>query len=527
MSENHNIHISPARYPIGIQSFETIRTRDYLYIDKTALLYQLAHEGMYYFLSRPRRFGKSLMLSTLRAYFEGRRELFDGLAISNLEQHWTKHPVIYISLATGAHSSLSDTRAILNDQLNLNAEALGIELPDNILAVRFSQLIRRAADRFDSKVVILVDEYDKPLLDTQHADSELHKAIHHELRGFYSCIKDRGDDIRFAMITGVTKFAHLNIFSGLNNLNDISLDDAYNALCGISQSEIDRYFTHDIEALARSLDYTAGQVRTIIKELYDGYHFSARGEDIYNPFSLLNAFSKSRFDTYWYQSGNSLHLVESLASQPSFNYENLEGYVATAEEMMDPNLSYTHPIALLYQTGFLTIKGYADSIYTLGFPNREVSNGFAVNLMAAISPRESANSSFSATLLVKYALTGQADEMMKMFDAGLRSFKYNQLEKPRRELHFHLMLHIMSMCAGLRVESEVHTVGGRIDMVIKTRNFIYIIEFKQDRSVADAMAQLRTKDYAAKYALDPRKLIQIGANFSTATRLLTGWEVME
>lgn len=526
MITDSTLNITPARYPIGVQSFEDIRMRNFVYVDKTALLYKLVSEGMYYFLSRPRRFGKSLMLSTLKAYFEGRKELFEGLAIHKLEKEWIKRPVIHISMATGTNMSITDTRAILNDQLERNAKALGVVLKENILSVRFSNLISDVSEKYGKKVVVLVDEYDKPLLDTQYSAPDIYKLVHQELRGFYSCIKDLGEFIDFAMITGVTKFAHLNIFSGLNNLNDLSLDDEYNALCGISQSEIDIYFKEDIKTFAKNTGLSTEKVRVLFKQYYDGYHFSGRGEDIYNPFSVLTAFSKNRFDSYWYQSGNSQHLVDALIAQPNFSFQNLEGYLATAEELMDANLSYTHPIALLYQTGFLTIKNYDEDIYTLGFPNKEVSNGFALNLMAAISYNENLESKFSAAILVKDALTGNGDGIMRMFDAGLKSFKYDQLDKPRRELHFHLMLHIMSMCAGLRVESEVHTINGSIDMIIKTNRYIYLIEFKVDKNIESAISQLMSKNYAEKYKYDTRQLIQIGANFSTQTRLLTGWKVV-
>ncbi len=525
MNDVTQYNISPARYPIGVQSFEDIRTRGFVYVDKTAILYKLVKEGMYYFLSRPRRFGKSLMLSTLKAYFEGRKHLFEGLAIAELEKDWEKRPVIHISLASGTTTNLQDARDILNDQIDRNAHIFDVALPQSMTAVKLGRLISSVREKFGKKVVVLVDEYDKPLLDTQFSNEEQYDAVHQELRGVYSCIKDLGEDIHFAMITGVTKFAQLNIFSGLNNLNDISLDDTYNAICGISQAEMDSYFADDIAAFAQKGNASTAQIRNKFKEYYDGYHFSGHGEDIYNPFSVLSALSKNKLDTYWYQSGNSKHLVEALLARPTFSFKNLEGYVATSEELMDANLSYTHPIALLYQTGFLTIKNYDNEIYTLGFPNKEVSNGFALNLMAAIEPHNM-DSGFNASLLVKYALTGNGNGIMQMLDQGLKSFKYEQIEKPHREQHFHIMLHIMSMCAGLRVESEVHTSHGRIDMVIKTNKYIYIIEFKKDRCVAEALAQLKEKNYASKYDYDSREVIQIGANFSTETRLLTGWEIL-
>lgn len=528
INDSFSPQISPKRYPVGVQSFEDIRSAGQVYVDKTALLYKLVTEGRYYFLSRPRRFGKSLTLSTLKAYFEGERQLFAGLEIESLEREWHTYPVIYLSLAKGVFLSMERTAEHLKREIQENATRLGVMVKEDYPENMFADLIRSTYHHHKSKVVVLVDEYDKPLLETQHADHSMHHDIHAVMRGFYSCIKDLGAQIHFAMITGVTKFSHLNIFSGLNNLIDISLNPAYNSLCGISESEIRRYFEEDIAVMAIAKGCTSAQIAQKLKAYYDGYRFAGKGDDIYNPYSLLNAFSHGEFDSYWYQSGNSSHLLEGLMKRPTFSYKKLEGYLATAEELMDPNLSYTHPIALLYQSGYLTIKDYdaEGGIYTLGFPNREVASGFATNLMAAITPPDEIDAEFSAQSLINTAIKGDADGMMIIFNNGLKSFKYDQLEAPRREMHFQLMLHIMGLCAGLRVESEVHTTHGRIDMVIKTQRYIYIMEFKKDKSVADAVRQLHEKNYADKYASDRRTLIEIGANFSTETRTLTGWEII-
>lgn len=528
MSDSRYSHITPARYPVGVQSFEDLRLKNRLYIDKTALIYKIVTEHDYYFLSRPRRFGKSLLLSTLKAYFEGKRELFKGLAIERLETQWRCFPVIYLSLASGSHNAIEDTLDIINYQIDTNARDLGVTLTSGPASVRFNELISEVRDKYGAKVVVLVDEYDKPMLDTQYADDDLHDAVRAELRGLYSCIKDRGEDIAFAMLTGVTKYCHLNLFSGLNNLRDISLDPNFNALCGISQSEMDEYFVLDMEVFGQKAGMTTDEVRTKFKRYYDGYHFASRGEDIYNPYSVMCSFVASEFDMFWYETGNSRHVIESIVRYPDFNYRDLEGIKASKEKMMDPNLSYSHPVALLYQSGYLTVKSFNDEsrIYTLGFPNREVSSAFCDNLMLAISNRLEVNAEFSTAQLLDCAVEGDADGVMRVFDAGLRTFKYDQMDRPRREMHFQMMLHIMSMCAGLRVECEVQTTDGRIDMVIKTRRFIYLIEFKLNRSVKAAVEQLKAKDYAAKYAHDPRKLIQVGANFSTKTRLLTGWKVL-
>lgn len=530
MEDSRFDSIMPYRYPVGIQSFEEIRTRGMVYVDKTNLLFQLLNGGSYYFLSRPRRFGKSLMLSTLKAYFEGKRHLFDGLALSKLTSDWEPRPVIYLSLATGSFTDVETTKSQLHNLLDVSQTQLNMEVEAPEPQSRFLKLIKFARIKYGKKIAVLIDEYDKPLLDTQFktGSENEHDAIRELLRAFYSCVKDCGEDISFAMITGVTKFSHLNVFSGLNNLNDISLDADYNALCGISQSEMDAYFERDMEVFGLKNNLTVSQVGEKFKEYYDGYHFAGIGEDIYNPFSVLSAFSKMKFGNYWYKSANPQYLIKALVQEPHFKYDELEGFKASEEMLMDPNVSYSHPVALLYQSGYLTIKGYNEEsdVYTLGFPNREVSSGFSDNLMSAILPPGSYANGFSSALLVDYAVNGDADGLMSVLDAGLASFKYDQLKEPTRELHFHLMLHIMCLCAGIRVESEVQTVNGRIDMVLKTKKFIYIIEFKVNETVDEACRQILTKDYSSKYSNEHRKLILVGANFSTETRLLTGWKII-
>lgn len=386
-----------ARYPIGIQSFSEIRSGNKVYVDKTALIHRLAATGTYYFLSRPRRFGKSLLLSTLKAYFEGRRQLFEGLDIARLETQWQRYPVIHVSMGGKNFDSIGALNEHLAYQLKENELQLQVEGEGVSVDVRFYSLIRNTWRKYGQKVVVLIDEYDKPMLDTQYCDSKLHDEVRNVMRGLYGTIKESSENLRFVMITGVTKYSHLNLFSGLNNLNDISLDPGYNAICGISESEMHRYFAYDMKLFGEANGMTQEQSWQKFKEYYDGYHFAAEGEDIYNPFSVLNAFSKMRFSNFWYKTGNPKHLFDALVNERRFNFEKLEGYRATEEMLMDPNVSYSHPIALLYQAGYLTIKDFDDEgyIYTLGLPNREVAAGFYDNLMAAIAPKDGLNEQFN------------------------------------------------------------------------------------------------------------------------------------
>ena len=369
--------ISPRRYPVGDSSFPGIIREHRLYIDKTEILYNLIRNGKFYFLSRPRRFGKSLMLSTLKAFFQGRKELFKGLAIAKLETEWRTHPVIHLSMGSSDFNSRKALSAHLNNAVNENARTLGVAIDGELPEIRFSNLIRAARDKYGEHVVVLVDEYDKPLLDTRHLDDALHEEIRAQLRGFYGCIKDSGEHIRFVMLTGVTKFSHVNIFSGLNNLDDISLDPCYNAICGISESEMHTNFKDDMQVFAARNNMTPEQAAVEFKKHYDGYRFAAVGENIYNPFSVICAFSKMEFNNYWYQSGTSYYLIKEM-ERSHFNFNNLEGVSVSRDDLMGTRVSAHNIIALLYQAGYLTIKDYEpeSKTYILGFPNKEVSSGF-------------------------------------------------------------------------------------------------------------------------------------------------------
>ena len=511
------------RYPVGDSSFPDIVENRAVYVDKTALIYQLTHESKYYFLSRPRRFGKSLMLSTLKAYFQGRKNLFEGLAISELEKEWAYHPVIHLSMGGENFDTVDALKNHLNAQIDINESFLDIKIQGNSASERLLKLIIEAQKKYNSKVVLLIDEYDKPMLDTRHLDDQLHEDVKNVIRGFYGTIKESAEFIRFVMITGVTKFSHVNIFSGLNNLRDISLEPRYNALCGISESEMAEYFHEDFKVFAAENDIAPDEAARQFKRYYDGYRFASSGENIYNPFSVVSAFAAMDFGMYWFASGTSYYLVKEM-EKSNFDFHSLEGITINKEDLMGVRVVPDNIVALLYQAGYLTIKDYDPESfsYTLGFPNREVSSGFFKSLLS-ITVGEASHGLFSAAKIYDAAIKGKPEEMMEMFKYALSQYTYPQIDANATEKHFNLLMYTISMAIGLNVQSELNTARGRIDMTIQTRRFIYVMEFKINSYPKRAMAQINEMGYADKFYGDPRTLYKIGANFSRKTRNLTGW----
>ena len=372
--------MSEKLYPIGIQNFESLRKDGYLYVDKTALIYQLAKRGRYYFLNRPRRFGKSLLISTLEAYFQGKRELFQGLAMEELEKEWLQHPILHLDLNIEKYDSIESLGNILNNALTRWEKIYGDEPSEASFSLRFAGIIRRAHELTGQRVVILVDEYDKPMLQAIN-NEELQREFRNTLKPFYGALKTMDGDIKFALLTGVTKFGKVSVFSDLNNLNDISMDKQYVSLCGMTEEEIHRYFEDDLRRLATAQDMTYEETCTRLKEAYDGYHFRQNSEGIYNPFSVLNTFAKQEFGSYWFETGTPTYLVE-LLKQNHYNLEQMS-HEETNSEVLNSIYADESPIPVIYQSGYLTIKDYDPRFenYILGFPNREVEEGFIKFLM--------------------------------------------------------------------------------------------------------------------------------------------------
>lgn len=508
------------RYPAGVQDFATIRNENMVYVDKTAYIYKLTRKSRSFFLSRPRRFGKSLLLSTIQAYFEGKKELFEGLAIYDYEKEWRRHPVIRIDLSTGLFNNIADAKNALNSALTLCARKLDIELTLPDITGQFQELIMKAYLKQGEKVVVLIDEYDKPLLETMHREEEMYSDIQSLIRNFYGCLKGSGEYLKFVLITGITKFSHVNIFSGLNNLIDLSLESWCNGICGISAGEMVQYFHEDMVKFGLQNNITTEEAAAKFKIYYDGYRFSGDGENIYNPYSVICAFSSMKFGEYWFRSGSSQNLIKILSSG-NFDLTDLEGKIASTSELMAPPSNSGNPIGLLYQAGYLTIKEYiGDDTYIVGFPNKEVMSAFYNELLSTMFPDQSGNG-FSASKVRIAANKGEPDELVNQLMLALKDYVRDQTKDINTEAVFNSLLYGLCKAIGLTTKAEYHTSNGRIDMVIETNRFIYLMEFKINSTAEVAMQQINSKGYANKYFGDSRTLFKIGLNFDTAKQQIS------
>lgn len=503
------------KYPVGIQSFETIVEGGFSYVDKTGMIYRLADEGKYYFLNRPRRFGKSLLLSTIEAYFSGKKELFKGLAIYDLEREWTEYPVFHIDLNTANFMQKGSLYAILNDYLCKWEKEYGKAESEITLALRFKGAVERAAKKTGRNVVILVDEYDKPILQTFH-DRERQEFCRNELKAFYSVLKTQDRYIRFAFLTGVTKFGKVSVFSDLNNLMDISMDNRYASICGITEKELKENFGESVRELAEATGKTAEATLEELRVRYDGYRFEENSVGIYNPFSLLNTFARLRFADYWFETGTPTFLVEVLKFH-RYNLQNLTKEHIAADVINSVDSISTNPVPLIYQSGYLTIKGYDERFrkYKLGFPNQEVEQGFLNFLL----PRYSSAGDKSAYFVEEFVRDvedGNPERFMQRLATMLADTDYKVVGNA--ELYFQNVMYLIFRIMGFYVQVERPTSDGRIDAVIETAAYIYIIECKLDKSADEALRQIDDSDYAAPFRMNSRKLYRIGVNFSSETR---------
>ena len=512
------------KYPIGIQNFEKLRLDGYFYVDKTEMLYRMVTDGQYYFLSRPRRFGKSLLVSTLEAYFEGKKDLFDGLAIEGLVKEWKKYPVIHLDLNAKKFDESSDLIRLVDRQLLVYENVYGKEYTDETIDDRFVSLIRNIYEKTGSRVVILVDEYDKPLLQTIN-NPELQENYRNILKAFYGVLKTMDGYIRFALLTGVTKFGKVSVFSDLNNLQDVSMDERYADICGISENELKDNFSEDIQNLAKANDETYEEACVTLKKNYDGYHFNPwTRHGIYNPFSLFNTFAKSRYGNYWFETGTPMYLVE-LLKRHKYDLYKMANEKVTSKILGSIDPSSTNPIPVIYQSGYLTIKGYIPEpqIFELGFPNREVEQGFMDFLLPYYTPVQETESGFAIWNFVEDVKSGNIDSFMERLQSFLADCPYEMARDI--ELHYQNVLFIVFRLAGLYTQVEYHTSQGRIDLVLQTKDYVYVMEFKLDGSAEDAMAQIEEKQYALPFAADSRKVYKIGVNFSSLTRNIDRWVV--
>ena len=513
------------KYPIGIQNFEEIRTKGFAYVDKTRLLFKLVDEGKYYFLSRPRRFGKSLLLSTIESFFQGRKDLFEGLAIEKLENKWGSHPIMHLDLNTERY----DTKEALDNRLNLALsgweELYGGNPNEKSLSSRFEGVIARAAKHTGRQVVILVDEYDKPMLQAI-GNEALQAEYRATLKAFYGALKSCDRHIRFAFLTGVTKFGKVSVFSDLNNLFDISFDKRYVSICGITESELRTQFDAGVETLAKANGMSKGECYARLKHDFDGYHFEWNTEGIYNPFSLLNTLSSCQFRDYWFETGTPTFLVHQL-QKTNYRLEEMTEEPLTADTLNSIDIMDENPLPLLYQSGYLTIKDYDLEFKTflLDFPNREVRDGFIKYLVPFYMPKKNDKSTFDISNFVREVRSGDAEGFMRRLEAFFANCDYALMGD--RELYFHNAMYVFFTLLGLYVEVERHTTNGRMDILVQTKDFIYIFELKIDKSADIALQQIEEKGYARPFAHDSRKLFKIGLNFSTEKRCIDGWKIAE
>ena len=510
--------------PIGVQTFDKLVEGGYMYVDKTGYVYEIANKFEYVFLSRPRRFGKSLLSSTFHSYFAGEKELFAGLEADRLETEWVKHPVFHFDMSTAKHMNEEQLLEELDKKLDAYERIYGRGEKDVRVNQRLEGLVHRSVEQTGEKAVIIIDEYDAPLLDVMN-DRERLVPMRQIMRNFYSPIKSLDPYLRFVFITGINKFAQLSIFSELNNLKNISMLPDFSAVCGISQSELERDFTDQIEALAAAEGVSYERALELLKENYDGYHFCAGSEDIYNPFSLLNAFSDRRFGSYWFETATPTYLIERLERKPLDERElDRMEYVSVNEFNVSPELT-DNPIPLLYQTGYLTIKDYDRSLdsYTLGYPNKEVRTGFLDSLLAGYNGNNPSGSSF--VLRFNAALRkGDVDEAlsrMQSFLAGMPNDLENKTEK-----HYQTIIYLIFSLLGYHIRTEEKSAVGRADAVCWTQDSIYVFEFKVGSTAETALKQIDDKGYMIPYRFeDGKRLVKVGVNISTATRTIDGWAV--
>ena len=532
---------TPRKLPLGVQSFEKLRRDGYLYIDKTSFLWQLVQVSSPYFLSRPRRFGKSLFLSTLAAYFRGQKELFKDLYLEKAEKEqasqegreaWQAYPVLYLDFNTENYNDDNSMHTILHTHLSQWEKQYEADTSEQTFSSRFKGIIQRAYHQTGKQVVILVDEYDKPLLQTMGVNEALNEHYRNTLKAFYSVIKTCDEYIRFAFLTGVTKFSKISIFSDLNNLRDISMEKQYAGLCGITQTELETNFQPDIQVLADEQDLTYQEALAALKQWYDGYLFHPAGEGMYNPFSLLSAFVKKEIKSYWFSTGTPTFLVNFL-KEAHYYIPDLDGKVELDEEGLQTYRAVAQDtLPILFQAGYLTIKTYIPEarMYRLGFPNDEVRYGFLKNVLPAYSGLPFVETGKSVWKFVEDIREGNVEGVMERLKSIISGIAYDNFTAENlklREQNYQTAVYLVFALMGQFVQTEVHCSTGRADAVVITVDTVYIFEFKLsgNGSAEDALVQIKKNGYAAQHKADGKKIVLIGAGFEEATRTIKNWKV--
>lgn len=511
-------------YPVGIQTFSEIIGKNYLYIDKTEYVYRMTHSASkYVFLSRPRRFGKSLLTSTLHCYFEGRKELFEGLAIEKLEAEWNTHPVLHFDMSLAKHMDKEHLEKMLNVLLYRYEEIYGRLGEEETLNDRFTGLIQRAFQQTGKQVVVLIDEYDAPLLDVMHEDKNL-PVLRNVMRNFYSPLKACDPYLRYVFLTGITKFSQLSIFSELNNIKNISMDEPYAAICGITEEEIEQQMSYDLDLLAEKMKVMRDEVLAKLKENYDGYHFTWPSPDIYNPFSLFNAFNDGKFNSYWFGSGTPTYLIEML-NKFGVLPSKIGGIEAVVAEFDAPTERMTSITPLLYQSGYITIKGYdsAFDIYTLDIPNKEVRIGLMRNLIPSYITNDTLTTTTMVVDLARALSRSDMDAALQLLQEFLSTVPY--CDNTDYEGHYQQVFYIIFSLLGYYVDVEVRTPRGRVDVVMRTLATLYVVELKLDKSAAVAMRQIDLKNYPERFAQCGLPVVKVGINFDSERHTLGDWKI--
>lgn len=502
-------------YPIGIQTFERIRKEDKFYVDKTEYIYRMTHtDGTYFFLSRPRRFGKSLLVSTFKSYFEGKKELFEGLAIEKLEKEWTAYPVLHFDLSKGKHMENEQLEEYLGYLMEDYEQKYGIENHRNGNNNRFNDLIEVVYRKTGKQVVVLIDEYDAPLLDVAHEKEKLDE-LRNTMRNFYSPLKGNESMLRFVFMTGITKFSQLSIFSELNNIKNVSMDEPYAGICGITKEELLTQMSDDINELAEHLELSREETIQELKDHYDGYHFCWPSPDVFNPYSLLNCFADGRMDDYWFGSGTPTYLINMMRKYDFLPADLGETIEVGKKDFDAPTEMMTTIIPLLYQSGYVTIKGYdkPTKLYQLALPNQEIRVGLYGSLLPHYLTDKSAKANTTIAKMSVLVKKGDMDAAFCLLNDFLETVPY--CDNTNYEGHWQQTLYIMfALLTNYRISVEPHTAKGRIDITMETDDTIYVMELKFNKSAEEALAQIEAKHYADAYKMSGKKVVKIGLNFT-------------
>lgn len=526
--------MSRFNYPIDTDQFQIIREQNLIYVDKTKLMYELANKYRYVFLARPRRFGKSLLCNTFKAYFQGQKELFEGLQVMELEKEWKKYPVLHFTMSGLKNVTIPEAKTKLESLLRTYEATYGKDTLDVTPGDRFRTLIHNAAKQSGERVVVILDEYDSPIMRLIYEKEQL-DAMRSMLREFYQVLKDEGAYLRFVFITGVTKFSQLSIFSELNNLNQISMDDAYSGICGITQEELDTVLCPCVEEYAESIGISTEEAYTLLKKNYDGYHFSPRGKDVYAPFSLLRALDKKSADHFWFESGTMTALIDHLKHFPTFNPLEFDGVEVQKSAFDAPCENAQTPLPLLYQSGYLTINTYDNDVETfvLHFPNHEVRQGMVEGITHYLLATDELDQQTTIIAMTRAIKKGELSAALSQLRSYIATVPYDIITKKQwmakkeSEAFYKMLIYIIFSLLNSRVDTEVKSILGRADVVIQTSTDVYVLELKVDKSVEDALAQIDDKGYAIPYEADGRKVTKCGVCISSEARNINHWRIVD